>query len=101
MGRRDVRVVVVYCAPGCEDVSEVTLAAGATVGDAIDAAGVRARHRDLAATALDVGIWGRACSLGQALSDGDRVEIYRPLIVDPKEARRVRVEVRRRRATRR
>jgi uncharacterized protein len=44
----------------------------------------------LAIDALSCGIWGRRCDMGQALRDGDRVEIYRALAVDPKEARRLR-----------
>lgn len=101
MARPELRVTVVYCAPGCEDVSEVTLPDGATVGDAIGAAGVLVRRPEVAAAGADVGIRGRSCALTQRLEDGDRVEIYRPLTVDPKEARRVRAEVRRRRSGRR
>jgi putative ubiquitin-RnfH superfamily antitoxin RatB of RatAB toxin-antitoxin module len=97
MDRAELRVTVVYCAPGCEDLSELRLPAGATVGDAIAQAGVLARRPEIAARAPDVGVWGRACGLDRALADGDRVEIYRPLTVDPKEARRVRAQVRRRR----
>jgi putative ubiquitin-RnfH superfamily antitoxin RatB of RatAB toxin-antitoxin module len=101
MARPELSVTVVYCAPGCEDVTEVTLPAAATVADAIAASGVLARRPEVAATPLEVGIWGRACALKQRLEDGDRVELYRPLTVDPKEARRVRAEVRRRRSGRR
>jgi putative ubiquitin-RnfH superfamily antitoxin RatB of RatAB toxin-antitoxin module len=101
MDRPDVRVTVVYCAPGCEDITELRLPAGATARDAIGAAGVLQRRPEIAAGPPDVGIRGRPCALTQALEDGDRVEIYRPLTVDPKEARRVRAEVRRRRAGRR
>jgi len=101
MALPELRVTVVYCAPGCEDVSEVTLADGATVGDAIGAAGVLVRRPEVASSSPDVGIWGRPCALTQRVEDGDRVEIYRPLTVDPKEARRVRAEVRRRRSVRR
>lgn len=98
MAPPEVRVTVVFCAPACEDVSEVTLPGGATVGDAIGAAGVLVRRPEIATSSPNVGIWGRPCALSQAVEDGDRVEIYRPLTVDPKEARRVRAEVRRRRA---
>ena len=98
MAPPDVRVTVVYCAPGCEDLTEVTLPAGATVGDAIGAAGLLVRRPEVGASPPDVGIWGRSCALTQPIEDGDRVEIYRPLTVDPKEARRVRAQVRRRRA---
>jgi putative ubiquitin-RnfH superfamily antitoxin RatB of RatAB toxin-antitoxin module len=100
MGLPDVAVTVVYCAPGCEDVSEVTLRAGATVADAIAAAGVLARRPEIAAAAPDVGVWGRARALSDVVEDGDRVEVYRPLTIDPKEARRIRAEVRRRRTGR-
>jgi putative ubiquitin-RnfH superfamily antitoxin RatB of RatAB toxin-antitoxin module len=98
MARPELHVTVVYCAPGCEDLSEVTLPAGATVADAIGASGVLGRRPEIAAATPDVGIWGRASALGQRVQDGDRVELYRPLTVDPKEARRVRAEVRRRRS---
>lgn len=98
MAPPEAHVTVVYCAPGCEDVSEVALPAGATVRDAIAAAGVLGRHPEIGAAAPDVGVWGRSCTLGRQVEDGDRVEIYRPLTVDPKEARRVRAEVRRRRS---
>ena len=101
MGRPELHVTVVYCAPGCEDVTELTLPAGSTAGDAVAASGVLARRPEIAGTAPDVGIWGRACALIRPLEDGDRVELYRPLTVGPKEARRVRAEVRRRRVARR
>ena len=79
----------------------MTLPVGATVADAIRASGVLDRRPEMAAAAPDVGIWGRASAMTQRLEDGDRVELYRPLTVDPKEARRVRAEVRRRRSGRR
>lgn len=100
MARPELRVTVVYCAPGCEDVSELSLPVGATAADAVGAAGVLERHPEVATTAPTVGVWGRTCALSRRLEDGDRVEIYRPLSVDPKEARRVRAEVRRRRSAR-
>lgn len=62
------------------------MAASATVHDALLASGLADPHQD----GLAVGIWGRRASLGTRLRDQDRLEIYRPLTVDPKEARRVR-----------
>ncbi len=91
------RVTVAFCAPGVEDVSEVTLPLGATVRDAIEAAQVWARRPELK-DALDAGIWGHRCSLDQPLTDGDRVEIYRPLTIDPMEGRRARADLRRKRS---
>jgi putative ubiquitin-RnfH superfamily antitoxin RatB of RatAB toxin-antitoxin module len=101
MARPELRVSVVYCAPGVEDVSELEVPSGSTVADAVAASGVLARHAQLGERPADVGVWGRSCSLEQLVEEGDRVEIYRPLTIDPKEARRVRAEVRRRRSGRR
>ena len=78
------RITVAYCAPGVEDISEVRVPLGATVRDAIEVAQVRARRPELN-DAVDAGIWGRRCPLDQQLTDGDRVEIYRPLVIDPME----------------
>jgi hypothetical protein len=100
MARPELHIVVVYCAPGCEDLSQLTLPVGATVADAVRASGVLDRRPEIAAAAPDVGIWGRTCAITQRLEDGDRVELYRALMVEPKEARRVRAEVRRRRSGR-
>lgn len=91
------RITVAYCAPGVEDVSEVKVAPGATVRDAIEAAQIRARRPELIDPS-DTGVWGRRCSLDQPLLDGDRVELYRPLTIDPMEGRRARAELRRRRS---
>ena len=59
---------------------------GATVLDALTAAGLAARPQEV----VMAGIWGRKARLQQLLRDGDRVELYRPLQVDPKVARRER-----------
>lgn len=83
-------VEVVYCAsPGRTDRVELRLPAGATLADALQASGLLQRHA-LAAQGLTAGIWGHVQAPGRALRDHDRVEIYRPLQVDPKEARRQR-----------
>jgi putative ubiquitin-RnfH superfamily antitoxin RatB of RatAB toxin-antitoxin module len=62
---------------------EFEMAAGATLEDALRANG-------LLDTGLKVGIWGRPAALDTLLRDRDRIELYRPLTVDPKEARRLR-----------
>jgi putative ubiquitin-RnfH superfamily antitoxin RatB of RatAB toxin-antitoxin module len=64
----------------------LTLHQGATVGDALAASA----WFDMSAFELAVGIWGRKVALGDPLRAGDRVEVYRGLQVDPKEARRLR-----------
>lgn len=85
-----VRVEVVWCpAPGQVDLSALELPEGSTVADAVRASGVLQRH-GLVLEALDAGIWFRACALDAPLRDRDQVQLYRPLTVDPKEARRQR-----------
>lgn len=86
-----VEVVVVFCA-GPRQTSEVHLqmAAGSTVLDAVRTSRLLADLSEQAIDSLTLGIWGRKASAGQTLREKDRVEIYRPLLVDPKVARRER-----------
>ena len=67
-----------------------TLPAGSTVADALLASGVGQAHPGLDVGHCEVGVWARRCATTQPLRDRDRVELYRPLKVDPKEARRLR-----------
>jgi putative ubiquitin-RnfH superfamily antitoxin RatB of RatAB toxin-antitoxin module len=84
------RVEVVYCpAPGQIDSTHLVIKAGSTVADALQASGVISRH-GISLPAVDVGVWCKSAALDTALRDHDRVELYRPLVVDPKEARRQR-----------
>jgi uncharacterized protein len=69
----------------------VQLPPGSLLGDALAASGLIAQFR-LAGQALGTGVWGKAKGLEHALQDRDRVEIYRELVVDPKEARRLRYQ---------
>ncbi|HWH82559.1 MAG TPA: RnfH family protein [Burkholderiaceae bacterium] len=89
-------VSVVY-SPRAGEVDEVLLrlAPGATVADAVRASGLQERHPQAGLDALPVGVWGTFCQRGDALRDRDRVELYRPLKVDPKEARRRRQQAQR------
>lgn len=68
----------------------VELAEGGTVRDALVASGVGAAAGVRDFTQVDTGIWGRRCRGEQLVREGDRVEVYRPLKVDPKVARRER-----------
>jgi putative ubiquitin-RnfH superfamily antitoxin RatB of RatAB toxin-antitoxin module len=82
--------VAVACTPQPGEAVEVAVEvdAGSSVLDAIRASGVLDRFAELDISSQWVGVWGRRCALETILSEGDRVEIYRPLAVDPKEARR-------------
>lgn len=81
------RVEVVYSpAPRQTDRTVLSLPRGSTVGEAVAASGVLGRHPGV--DAAGVGRWGRRCRRDTVLVEGDRVELYRPLEVDPKESRR-------------
>lgn len=101
-------VVVSYATARQQLLCELTLAEGATIGAAIVASGILAQMADLAqagqlgevadardpgaapfdASVHQVGIFGKKKSVDTILRDGDRVELYRPLLADPKESRR-------------
>ncbi len=84
------QIEVVYCPqPGTCDRVPLALPGGARVRDALLASGLCPRH-GLEPESIEVGIWGRTQSLDALLREHDRVELYRPLRVDPKEARRLR-----------
>lgn len=84
-------VEVVYCpARASVDSTRLRLGHAATAGEAVAASGVLQRHPDIEPHGLRLGIWGRSVPAAHGLRDGDRVEVYRPLQVEPKEARRLR-----------
>lgn len=86
-----IQVTVVY-SPGARVVHEIALqlAAASTVAQALQASGLLSQFPAINLKTSAVGVWGRKCSLNQALRENDRVEIYRALTVDPKVARRER-----------
>ncbi|HJU26632.1 MAG TPA: RnfH family protein [Rhodanobacteraceae bacterium] len=85
-----IQVEVACVAPGRVFLRELELPDGANVGDAIEASGLRGAWPLLPIDDAHVGIFSRKVRLDTILRDGDRVEIYRPLKIDPKEARRKR-----------
>jgi putative ubiquitin-RnfH superfamily antitoxin RatB of RatAB toxin-antitoxin module len=68
------------------------LPAGTSVLDAIRASGAMTGESAIDISIQAVGIWGRTVALDAPLAEGDRVEIYRALLMDPKEARRRRAQ---------
>jgi putative ubiquitin-RnfH superfamily antitoxin RatB of RatAB toxin-antitoxin module len=88
MPESTLRVTVVYADPARQFVRELQLKAGATVADAIESSGVVAELGLAPAELQSVGIFSRRVEQSTPLRDGDRVEIYRQLKIDPKEARR-------------
>jgi uncharacterized protein len=85
----DIRVQVCYPSAPQPLLREVTLGEGSLLRDALQASGINVPGLDLAT--CPVGIFGKKKAPDTVLRDGDRVEIYRPLVADPKDARRRRV----------
>jgi len=85
-----VHVEVVLAMPEKQELVALDLTAGATVGDAIEQSGILAMFEGFEVDESKLGIFGQKVALTQELRDGDRVEIYRALLADPKEVRRQR-----------
>jgi len=86
-----ISVDVVYAAaPHQVDWVALRLPAGSTARDALRASGFGGRLGAERLDRLGLGLWGRACAPDTVLRDQDRLELLRPLVVDPKEARRQR-----------
>lgn len=83
-----IRIEVVFATTERQRLVELTMPDGATVSDAIAQSGMAKHFPEVDLGGLPVGIWGRVVPRNERLSDGDRVEVYRPLDVDPREARR-------------
>lgn len=77
-------------APRTVELQPLTLPAGSSVQQALQVGDWFARHPGVDPAQLVFGVWGRRVPPSHLLRDGDRLELYRPLQVDPKEARRVR-----------
>jgi uncharacterized protein len=82
------RVEVVYALPDQQVVAVLALPSGATVQDAVRQSGLLQRFPDIELTKQKTGIFGQPTTPDTLLRDGDRVELYRPLTRDPKQARR-------------
>jgi putative ubiquitin-RnfH superfamily antitoxin RatB of RatAB toxin-antitoxin module len=88
----EIRVEVVYALPERQYLRTVKLEEGSTVEQAIVASGLLELRKDIDLKSNKVGVYSRPVKLADTISDGDRIEIYRPLIADPKELRRQRAE---------
>jgi len=83
-------IEVAYARPDEQRIVELEVAAGTTVKQAIEQSGITKHFPEIDVATSKVGIWGKLAKPDTALQAGDRVEIYRPLIADPKEARKKR-----------
>jgi uncharacterized protein len=83
-----IRIEVVYALPDGEDAVSVQVAPGASLADAIAASGMLERHPEIDLARNKIGVFGKVVKPDAVVAAGDRVEIYRSLAMDPKEARR-------------
>lgn len=83
-----IRVEVVYATPARQELVAVDLPRGADVAAAVEASGMIELFPGEPVAEAPAGVWGRPVERGHVLADGDRVELYRPLLKDPREARR-------------
>jgi putative ubiquitin-RnfH superfamily antitoxin RatB of RatAB toxin-antitoxin module len=87
-GAETIAVEVVHARPEKQVLMRLEVPAGTTVAEAIERSGIRREFPDLVVDPKRLGIFSQKAKPGDVLRAGDRVEIYRPLIADPKEARR-------------
>ena len=85
-------VEVVYGTPERQKIITLNVAENTTIEQAILASGIIEEFPEIDLSVNNVGIWNRAAKLTDILHDLDRIEVYRPLIADPKEVRKRRAE---------
>lgn len=85
-----IRIEVAYARPERQEIIALELPEGSTVEHAIRASGILDKYSELDLAKTKVGIYGKLARLDSPLRERDRVEIYRPLLADPKEVRKQR-----------
>lgn len=81
-------IEVAYARLDCQELVKIRLSPGATVQQAIEVSGLLQKYPEIDLSKSKVGIYAKLCKLDTPLRQKDRVEIYRPLLADPKEVRR-------------
>lgn len=85
-------IEIAYALPQRQELLHVQLPTGSTVQQAIEASGLMQKYAEIDLKKNKVGVFGKLTKLDAPLRDRDRVEIYRPLIADPKEVRKKRAD---------
>jgi hypothetical protein len=88
----NITVEIVYALPHEQTLLTQQVVAGTTVAEAIEASGILQKYPQIDLATGKMGIFGKLVKADAVLRDRDRIEIYRPLIADPKEVRRKRAE---------
>lgn len=90
MAESTINIEVAYAFPGRQLIIPLAVVEGSTAEQAIIASDILESFAELDLNKLEIGIFGQNCKLDKVLTEGDRVELYRPLLCDPKQARRIR-----------
>ncbi|WP_303785581.1 RnfH family protein [Azovibrio restrictus] len=90
MADTQIAVEVIYALPDRQDLVRLVLPSGSTLQQALEASGLLQKHPEIDLKKNKFGIFSKLSKLDTVLRDRDRVEIYRPLIADPKEVRKQR-----------
>jgi putative ubiquitin-RnfH superfamily antitoxin RatB of RatAB toxin-antitoxin module len=85
-----VRVEIVYARTVDQHVAHIEVDAGTRALEAVQASGILARYPEIDASGIRLGRFGTEISHDERVLDGDRIEILRPLVIGPMEARRLR-----------
>lgn len=88
----EILIEVAYALPEKQSIVEVSVAEGATALDAVKASNIAQQFPEIEPDTAKMGIFGKAIKANYVLQAGDRIEIYRPLIADPKANRKARAE---------
>lgn len=90
-----IRVEVAYAAPDRQVIKNVELDSGSTIESAIRLSGILSEFPEIHLGHQGVGVFSKPRALTDEVRDGERIEIYRPLLIDPKESRRLKAKKRR------
>jgi len=85
-----IHIEIAYARPERQEVIKMKLPSGSTLQQAVEASGLLQKHAEIDLAKGKFGIYGKLAKPDTVLRDRDRVEIYRPLIADPKEVRKQR-----------
>lgn len=83
-----IQVEIIYATTQEQIVYSIDVAVGTTIGEAIEQSGILQQYAEIDLSVNPVGIFSQRAQLTDELKDGDRIEIYRPLLIDPKQKRR-------------
>ncbi len=87
------KVELVYATIEAQEILQLTVKEGADIATCIEVSGITSKHPEIDLTTMKVGIFSQVKPLSHVVNEGDRIEIYRPLIADPKAVRRRKAEL--------